>query len=429
MSEEIKIEIKKAIQNKTGVRKTSPSKTASSKIKSSKTELNKTPLKNAVLNEVDTTNWLEKKGSQQDIWHSEANLPLPKKVMLADDTMKADEAYRLACEGTAFLYKGDFQNAKQLLQAITRRVDRKPAKPSADMKEAFHQHRARQIQRASITNKILIELNHGSCNLSRAPDLKEIIAQSIEGINIDKIPAKIVLSLKELLGMIGAYEWRKKGVYIDALSANIHAHYGVYSPVRGEYLTLINDAPLNNVKTAFDIGTGTGVIAAILVTRGVKAVMATDNNIRALKCANDNITALDLKQYIELEQADLYPKGHKKTDLIVCNPPWLPAKANAPIEHAIYDPNSTMLRGFLNGVQTHLNENGEAWLILSNLAEHLGLRTADELDIWIKDAGLSVVEKLDIAPKHAKSSDQSDPLYAARVKEITSLYRLKVDTH
>jgi hypothetical protein len=44
---------------------------------------------------------------------------------------------------------------------------------------------------------------------------------------------------------------------------------------------------------------------------------------------------------------------------------------------------------------------------------------------WIADAGLSVIEKLDIAPKHAKSSDQSDPLYAARSKEITSLYRLK----
>ena len=418
MTEEIKPNIKKAIQNKNGARKSTASKSLS----------NKTPVKNVVLTEVDTATWGDKKGSQLAIWHSEANLPLPKNVVLADDTMKADEAYRLACEGTAFLYKGDFQNAKQLLQAITRRVDRKPIKPSNDMKEAFHQHRARQIQRASITNKILIELNHGSCNLSRAPDVKETIAQSIEGIFADKIPAKIVMSLKELLGMIGAYEWRKKGVYIDALSANIHAHYGVYSPVRGEYLTLINDAPLTNVKTAFDIGTGTGVIAAILVTRGVKAVMATDNNARALNCANDNIIALGLKQYIELEQADLYPKGHKKTDLIVCNPPWLPAKANAPIEHAIYDPNSTMLRGFLNGVSAHLNDNGEAWLILSNLAEHLGLRSPEELQLWIKDAGLSVVEKLDIAPKHAKSSDQSDPLYAARVKEVTSLYRLKPQT-
>jgi hypothetical protein len=62
---------------------------------------------------------------------------------------------------------------------------------------------------------------------------------------------------------------------------------------------------------------------------------------------------------------------------------------------------------------------------LSDLAEHLGLRSNEELHKWIADAGLSVIEKLDIAPKHAKSADQSDPLYLARSKEMTSLYRLK----
>ena len=368
-----------------------------------------------------TVSWQEKNKTMQAVWQSEANNPPPKSVVVADDTTKADAAYKLACEGTGLLYRGDFQNAKQLLQAITRRVDRKPIKPAATMLEAFHQHRARQIQRANITNKILIELQHGSCSLPRAPDVKEAVTQSIA----DKVPEKLVLSLRELLGMIGAYEWRKKGNYIDALQANIHAHYGVYSPVRGEYLELINNAPLSNIKTAFDIGTGTGVIAAILVTRGVKAVMATDNNIRALQCASENIKQLGLTQYITVEQADLFPKGHKKADLIVCNPPWLPAKANAPIERAIYDPNSAMLIGFLAGVKTYLNEEGEAWLILSDLAEHLGLRKNEELMKWIADAGLNVIEKIDIQPKHAKSSDQSDPLYSARVKEITSLYRLK----
>jgi prophage antirepressor-like protein len=84
-----------------------------------------------------------------------------------------------------------------------------------------------------------------------------------------------------------------------------------------------------------------------------------------------------------------------------------------------------MLKGFLNGVKAHLNADGEAWLILSDLAEHLGLRTRDELMQWIADAGLHMVEKLDIAPKHAKAQDKSDPLYVARSKEITSLYRLK----
>lgn len=368
--------------------------------------------------------WQEKNKPQQAVWQSEAGNPPPKNIVIADDTTKADEAYRLACEGTAFIYRGDFQNAKQLLQAITRRVDRKPIKPATTMLEAFHQHRARQIGRANITNKILIELKHGACDLNRAPDVKS----ALQGALIldearEKLPARLVLSLRELLGMVGAHEWRKKGVPIPALKANIHAYYGVYSPVRGEYIDLIDQAPLNNPSVAWDIGTGTGVIAAILVARGVKNVVATDTNPRALACAADNIQRLNMQANISLLEADLFPQG--KADLIVCNPPWLPAKANAPIEHAVYDPNSQMLKGFLAGLKAHLNANGEAWLVMSDLAERIGLRAEGELNAWITQAGLSVVDKCDISPKHAKASDQSDPLYEARSKEITSLYRLK----
>jgi methylase of polypeptide subunit release factors len=374
-----------------------------------------------------TVSWLEKSKTIEAAWQSESGNPPPKIVVIADDNTNAKVAYKQMCEGVALLYRGDFQNAKQLLQAITRKFDAKPSLPAENLTQAFHQHRARQIQRANITNKILIELNHSSCDLRRAPDVKEAVAGAlIVNSKIDKVPAKLLISLRELLGMIGAHEWRKKGVYIDALQSNIHAHYGVYSPVRGEYLDLVNTTSLGSANTAFDIGTGTGVIAAILVTRGIKKVLATDNNVRALNCAAENIKKLDLTQYVELELADLFPKGQKKADLIVCNPPWLPAKANAPIEHAIYDPNSKMLKSFLNRVKDYLNVDGEAWLIMSDLAENLGLRTNEELQKWIADAGLTVVEKRDVAPKHAKSTDQTDPLYAARVKEVTSLYRLKV---
>lgn len=369
-------------------------------------------------------NWYEQKKTQTADWQSEAGNPPPKAVVIADDTTKADEAYRLACEGTALLYRGDFQNAKQLLQAITRRVDRKPVKPAATMLEAFHQHRARQIGRANITNKVLIELKYGVCDLPRAPDVKAAVQGAlIVDEKTDKLPARLVLSLRELLGMVGAHEWRKKGVQIPALNASIHAYYGVYSPVRGEYLDLIDQAALNSPQVAWDIGTGTGVIAAILVARGIKQVVATDNQARALACATENVQRLNMQTNIQIVPADLFPAG--QADLIVCNPPWLPAKANAPIEHALYDPDSRMLKGFLNGLKTHLTANGEAWLVMSDLAEHIGLRQPEALATWIDEAGLQIVEKLDIAPKHAKASDQSDPLYEARAKEITSLYRLK----
>jgi hypothetical protein len=294
------------------------------------------------------------------------------------------------------------------------------------MLEGFHQHRARQIGRANITNKVLIELKYGLCDLPRAPDVKAAVQGAlIIDEKKDKLPARLVLSLRELLGMVGAYEWRKKGVSINALNANIHAYYGVYSPVRGEYLDLIDQAPLNNPQIAWDIGTGTGVIAAVLVARGVKQVIATDTNPRALVCANENIQRLNMQTNIQVVEADLFPEG--QADLIVCNPPWLPAKANTPIEQAIYDPDSQMLKGFLSGLKRHLNPSGEAWLVMSDLAELIGLRKPDELTEWIAEAGLEIFQRLDTQPKHAKAQDKQDPLFAARSKEVTSLYRLKLN--
>ena len=84
-----------------------------------------------------------------------------------------------------------------------------------------------------------------------------------------------------------------------------------------------------------------------------------------------------------------------------------------------------MLRGFLQGAKAHLAEHGEVWLILSDLAEHLQLRTREELLSWFFDSGLKVKYRLDTKPKHGRSQDESDPLYAARSSEVTSLWCLE----
>jgi len=256
-----------------------------------------------------------------------------------------------------------------------------------------------------------------SIPLRRAPNVKEACAEAY-GAGED---ASIV-SLRELLGVIGAHEWRKSGVDIPALGDRIHPHYGVFSPVRGEYLALVAEAPLPSTALAFDIGTGTGVLAALLARRGVKHVIATDQDPRALACARQNIARLGLKGRVEVVEADLFPQG--RAPLIVCNPPWLPARANSPLEHAIYDPDSRMLKGFLNGLAAHLEPGGEGWLILSDLAEHLGLRTREWLLAAFDAAGLNVVERMDTKPTHPRAADDTDPLHAARAAEVTSLWRL-----
>jgi methylase of polypeptide subunit release factors len=121
-------------------------------------------------------------------------------------------------------------------------------------------------------------------------------------------------------------------------------------------------------------------------------------------------------------EADLFPDG--RAPLVVCNPPWVPARPSSPLEHGIYDPESRMLRGFLSGLSAHLAPGGEGWLLLSDLAEHLGLRTRDDLLAAIGDGGLQVLGRIDAKPRHPRTSDASDPLHQARTAEVTSLWRL-----
>lgn len=369
--------------------------------------------------------WQEKNKTNTAVWQSENGTTAPKKVQLGDDTLSAEVAYKLMCEGTAILWRGDFQNAKQLLQALSRRIDRpgkKPKKPADNLTLAFHLHRQAQSQKARILGMLLIEVNVGyRINLRRAPDVKAAFEHAYG-------PSKhgIVLSLREILGLIGAFEWSKNGVDIPVMNAKIYPSYGVFSPIRGEYLSLVDTAPLpKNCVKAFDIGTGTGVLAAILANRGIQSIIATDNSPRALACAIKNIEALSLKNTVKIIEADLFPEvSHGLANLIVCNPPWLPARPSSMLEHAVYDDNSQMLKGFIAGVRTRLAEDGEAWLILSDFAEHLGLRKSEEVPAWIHEAGLKVLEKISTQANHKKVFDVTDPLHAARKLEVTSLWRL-----
>ena len=394
--------------------------------------------------------WTEGGLAHSARWRSESGIAPHPRVVVADEQMSADTAYRLACEGTALLWRGDFQNARHLLQAMARRADQKARKALAARKavpagkspktktapvvpaaaspvsigDAFHKHRLAQSQRARTLGMLLLPLSGDyTIPLRRAPDVEDACIGAYGPREVGAASGDSLVSMRELLGLIGAFEWRRKGVEVPALNDRIHPHYGVFAPVRSEYVGLVAEAPLPaHAQLAFDIGTGTGVLAAVLARRGVARIVATDRDPRALACARDNLRRLKLSSHVQVVEADLFPEG--LAPLIVCNPPWIPARPSSPIEGAVYDQDSRMLRGFLAGLLAHLDAGGEGWLILSDIAEHLALRTRESLLEWIAGGGLRVIDRIDVRPSHPRVSDQDDPLHAARAAEVTSLWRL-----
>ncbi len=375
--------------------------------------------------------WTEDGEARAAVWRSERGAPPPARVVIADDRLAADEAYGLAAQGTGLLWRGDFHNARQLLAAMASRADRglrQPAKSGATAPppaavDTFNRLRQARAQRARTLGMLLVPLDADfGVPLRRAPDVREACIEAYA-------PGALasVTSLRELLGIIGAHEWRRRGIEMPALGGErIHPHYAVFAPIRGEYVDLVAREPLPAAlaacNMAFDIGTGTGVLAAVLARRGVGRVIATDQSPRALACARDNLARLGLAARVDVVEADLFPPG--RVALVVCNPPWVPARPSAPLEQGIYDADSRMLKGFLAGLPAHLAPGGEGWLILSDLAEHLGLRARDDLLGAIASAGLAVTGRSDVRPHHPRASDPSDPLHAARRAEVTSLWRL-----
>ena len=373
--------------------------------------------------------WLEDGKAFKALWRTHNGTPPPTRAVVAVGKMTADEAYGLACQGTALLWRGDFQEARQMLKALRSRVDRpqRRSRPAAAISnagptEAFHLYRQARAQEARTLNALLIPLNDDyTIPLRRAPDIRQACVEAYG-------PAQTasVTSLRALLGVIGAHEWRTTGIEVPEAGGRIHPHFGVFAPIRREYVDLVSTtllpAACASSSVAFDIGTGTGVLAAVLARRGINHVVATDLDPRAVACAGENVRQLGLSERVAVVQADLFPEG--RAVLVVCNPPWIPARPSSPMESGIYDPASRMLRGFLSALPEHLEAGGEAWVILSDLAEHLGLRTRAQLLEEFNAAGLRVVGRNDVPPRHPRAADKADPLHIARAAEITSLWRL-----
>ncbi|MBX7098011.1 MAG: class I SAM-dependent methyltransferase [Myxococcaceae bacterium] len=353
-------------------------------------------------------------------WRSESDDPAPAKVSAVDDRLRADDAVRRVRRGEYLRYEGDFHNAKQLLQAMGRRLET-PSRAKSAL-EAFREERQSRLLEHQTLSRVLVALDADyRLALSRAPDVavacREVWGESPGG--------ETLVPLKTLLGMLGAAQWRQKGLTVPGLKGLLRPHYGVFAPTRTEYVDLLKQVPAARLKDArvFDVGTGTGVLSFVLLQRGAKSAVGTDVDARAVACATDNAEALGLADRFTALERDLYPEG--QADLVVCNPPWIPETPKNRVDRAVYDEDAGMLRRFLEGLPAHLAPGGEGLLIISDLPELLGLRPASWLPEQLAAAKLQVGWKHSLGAYHQKAKVRVDQLHSTRAKEVTTLYGLR----
>jgi SAM-dependent methyltransferase len=366
-----------------------------------------------------TVTWRARGADRTATWLSSSSPP-PRRLAEADDRTVASAALARVRSGEALVYTGDFRNARQLVAAMARRLAGR-APPRGDLGAAWRAERERRRREHDLLGRVLVPIEEGlRVPLRRAPDAAVALAEALGPA--PSLPG--LLPLRELLGMIGAHEWRRRGVPVPALGASVHPHHGVYAPVRGEYVDLVAAAarewPVGG-KRALDVGTGTGVLAFVLARAGAR-VVATDLEPCAVESAREDAERLGLAGAVEVVRADLFPEG--RFDLVVSNPPWLPDEARTPLERAVYDPGGAFLERLVLGLPARLGPGGEAWIVISDLAERLGLRPEGHVAALAARAGLRVVDVREARPSHPRAQDEDDPLHEARAREVTRLYRL-----
>jgi methylase of polypeptide subunit release factors len=156
----------------------------------------------------------------------------------------------------------------------------------------------------------------------------------------------------------------------------LHVLRSVFNPsmhftsgVLARYIMKHGVVPLG--ASVLDLGTGTGVLGIGAAMAGAGAVVSTDINPQAVKCAAVNVRLHGLESKISVMEGDLFePVGRGKFDLVLCNPPYFRGEARSMAERSFYGgPALDWVRRFSSDLHGHLNPGGSAIISIGDAAE------------------------------------------------------------
>lgn len=239
---------------------------------------------------------------------------------------------------------------------------------------------------------------------------------------------EFLLPFPQVQGLNSSWQWYKKGISFPVIGKKTHPWYGTYFPTRFEHLKLFDkwlQRYKGEKKSAFDIGIGCGVLSFQLLKHGFEKVYGTDTNPNAIIGMNESLNKIALNQKIELIHGDLFADCKEKAELIVFNPPWLPANEDIQgLDKAIYYDDKLFPRFFTES-KKHLEAEGKIVLLFSNLAQITQVSENHPIKTELAEEGRFEKEFF-LQKKVQQASKKTNRNQNWRTSEMVELWVLKI---
>ena len=235
--------------------------------------------------------------------------------------------------------------------------------------KTFQEQRTYRAAYRKLSNLIYIKISDHKLAVKKSPAIGWLSKLYPETSNF-------LLPFSKVQGLNSSWQWFQKGVLLPVLRNKIHPYYGVYFPTRFDHLILFDnwlkryEGPK---KSVIDVGIGSGVLAFQMVKHGFQKVSGTDTNPNAIVGLAESMEGTKMSRKIELDFASFFGKWDKQTELIVFNPPWLPASQELDKnDEAIYY-NKNLFSEFFAEATKRLLPGGKLVVLFSNLAQITGV--------------------------------------------------------
>ena len=216
------------------------------------------------------------------------------------------------------------------------------------------------------SHRLLLKVKDNKLIVKKSPDIGwlELLYPDV---------SEFYISFPDIQGMNSSWQWYEKGIEVKTLGITLKPYYNTYFPTRFDHLKLFDKwlkKYEGSKENVIEIGVGSGVLSFQLIQNGFKNIFATDTNKNAIIGVAQESKRLGYEKHIALSHGDLFENCDVKADLIVFNPPWLPAKHQLEegIDKAMYYEEELFPR-FFEQAKEHLAPEGKIVLIFSNLAE------------------------------------------------------------